>query len=61
MEKHCEQYKLINVKSIKKGDLVKLSFYVHLKDEAKSRQLVQGLGRVAGVSHVNLFFGGELF
>ena len=61
LEKHCKQYKLINMKSIKNGDLVKLSFYVYLKDQAKSRQLVQELGRVAGVSRVNLFFDKEPF
>ena len=61
LEKHCKQYKLINMKSIKNGDLVKLSFCVYLKDQAKSRQLVQELGRVAGVSRVNLFFDKEPF
>jgi uncharacterized membrane protein YhiD involved in acid resistance len=61
LEEYCKRHKLINVKSVGDGKVLELSFYVHLKDRGSSGTLVRGLGGVAGVSHVNLFFDDEPF
>ncbi len=61
LDKYCKQHKLINVKSLKDGDLLELSYYVHLKVKDKSREFVRELGRIQGVTHVNLFFDEEQF
>lgn len=61
LEKHCKRHELVNVRSIENGDLLELSFYVHLEDKDKSGLFVRELGRVPGVSRVNLFFDEEPF
>lgn len=61
LEKYCTRHELINLKSIADGDVLELSFYVHLTDREKSGQFVRELGRVPGVSRVNLFFDEEPF
>jgi uncharacterized membrane protein YhiD involved in acid resistance len=61
LERYCRDHKLVNVRSIENGNLLELSFYVHLRDQGESGQLVRELGRVPGVSRVNLFFDEEPF
>ena len=61
LEWYCKQYKLINVKSLRDGDLLELSYYINLKDRDKSGEFVRELGRTRDVSHVNLFFDEEQF
>jgi uncharacterized membrane protein YhiD involved in acid resistance len=61
LEKYCKRHNLINMRSIEDGDLFELSFYVRLQDREQSGLLVRELGRVPGVSHVNLFFDEEPF
>lgn len=57
----CRRQQLVNVRSIENGHRLELSFYIHLKDRGQSEQLVRELGRIPGVSHVNLFFDEEAF
>ncbi len=52
--KYCKQYKPINVKSRKGGDLLELTFHVTLKDVDKSEKFIRELGRIQGVSRINL-------
>ncbi len=61
LEKYCKQHKLINVKSLRNGDLLELSYYISLKAKDKSGEFVHELGRIQDVTHVNLFFDEELF
>jgi uncharacterized membrane protein YhiD involved in acid resistance len=58
---YCKQHKLINVRSLRNGDLLELSYYVNLKAKDRSEEFVRRLGRVQDVSHVNLFFDEEQF
>ena len=58
---YCKQHKLINVRSLRNGDLLELSYYVNLKAKDRSEEFVRQLGRVQDVSHVNLFFDEEQF
>lgn len=60
LKKHCKQHRLINVKSLKKGDL-ELSYYVNLEAKDKSEEFAHELGQVQDVTHVNLVFDKERF
>ena len=59
--KYCKRYKPINVKSRKGGDLLELSFHVTLKDVDKSEKFIRELGRIQGVSRINLSFDKRAF
>lgn len=61
LETYCERYKLVRLRSVKKGTFLKLFFHVHLKDREKSGQFVQELGRIPEVNRVNLFVDEEAF
>jgi uncharacterized membrane protein YhiD involved in acid resistance len=58
---YCKQHKLINVRSLRNGDVLELSYYVNLKAKDRSEEFVRRLGRVQDVSHANLFFDEEQF
>ena len=59
LEKYCRREKLINVKAMAEGDLLELSYYVHVRDRDKCSELVRELGRVKGVDHVNFYHDDE--
>jgi len=61
LEAYCARYKLVRLKSVKKGAFLELSFHVRFKDREKKELFVQELGRVPGVDRVNLFVGEEAF
>lgn len=57
--KYCGKHKLVNIKTIgEKGDnqLMELSYYITLKDEAKGPLMVSEIKTVKGVQQTNLFF-----
>jgi len=58
---YCKQHKLINVRSLRNGDLLELSYYINLKAKDRSEEFVRQLGQVQDVSQVNLFFDEEQF
>ncbi len=54
---YAKSHRLVNVKSIgEDGELLEISYYLHLKRPEDSADLVQQLGRVPGVNYANLFF-----
>lgn len=57
IESHCEQYKLINVKSLGEAEkeTLETSFYVQLTDRNRSDSLIRDLKSIDGVSRVNVF------
>ncbi len=54
LEEYCKRHRLINAKSLKKKDMLELSYYTNLKDRDKSGEFVRELGRIQGVTRVNL-------
>jgi len=54
LEEYCKRHRLINAKSLKKKDMLELSYYTNLKDRGKSGEFVRELGRIQGVTRVNL-------
>lgn len=56
MEKFCKQYKLINVRSLGRDDLLEISYYVIFKDKIRSNTLIKKLGELSDVHNINLFF-----
>ena len=59
LKKHCKRHHLINMKSYGDGERLELSFYINLRNQSKSNDLVRGLGGIEGVQNVNLFFDEE--
>jgi len=53
---YCRTHHLINMKSHGPDMPIELAFYVHFKDQDKSRQFMQELGQIDGVHNANLFF-----
>lgn len=56
MEKFCKQYKLINVRSLGRDDLLEISYYIIFKDKIRSNTLIKKLGELSDVYNINLFF-----
>ena len=57
IERHCRRYKLVNVKSLgEDGELLELSFYVHLRSTDDTAPLMRDIGRLEGISYANLYF-----
>jgi uncharacterized membrane protein YhiD involved in acid resistance len=57
--KYCGKHKLVNIKTLgEKGSsqLMELSYYVTLKDEAKGALMVSEIKSIHGVEQTNLFF-----
>lgn len=61
LKKYCFNYKLINVKALGEyeNELMEISYYVNLKNEDKSKSLINDLKKIHGVKQVNLFFDEE--
>ncbi len=55
-KKYCKSNKLINVRSIGRDDMLELSFYVVLKNNAQSSDLVKNLRDLSNTETVNLYF-----
>jgi uncharacterized membrane protein YhiD involved in acid resistance len=57
IESHCEQYKLINVKTLGEADkeTIESSFYVQMADRNRSGELVRAIKAIEGVQRVNVF------
>ncbi len=56
MEKFCKHYKLINVRSLGRDDLLEVSYYIIFKDKIKSNAFIKNLGEIPDISNINLFF-----
>jgi uncharacterized membrane protein YhiD involved in acid resistance len=57
LRRYAKHHRLVNVKSIgENGELLEISYYLHMKRPEDSGELVQRLGRVPGVNYANLFF-----
>ena len=61
LKTYCRRHKLINVKSDDEGNVYELAFYVDLKDEMKSYELLRELGKIEGISRCNIYFDEESF
>jgi uncharacterized membrane protein YhiD involved in acid resistance len=61
LRKYCRKQKLINVKSNGDGTSFELSYYIDLRNNNQNHEFVRELGRVDGVSGVNLFYDEEQF
>lgn len=59
LEAYCKKDKLINVKSLNDGNVLELSYYVHLKADDKSGAFIRSLSAIQGVEQVNLYFDEE--
>jgi uncharacterized membrane protein YhiD involved in acid resistance len=61
IDKYCKTNKLVNVKAIGEEDnnILEISYYVKLKSEEKSSELVKEIKKLEQVRHVNLFFDEE--
>lgn len=58
-EEYSRSFNLLNVKSIREGAALDLSFYVRLKSQDKATEFVSQLTKVPGVKNVNFFFDEE--
>lgn len=56
---YCATHQLISMKSYEGSEEHELSFYVRLKREEQSNELVQALKRAEGVQTINFFFDEE--
>ncbi len=56
--KYCKKQKLVNVKSVGEelNEIMEFSYYIRLKNENKSTELIADIKRIPGVENVNLFF-----
>lgn len=61
LHRHCKRHQLINMSSREEGEVLELSFYVHLKKPEQSDALVLELRRLPAVQNVNLFFDEEYY
>lgn len=61
LDKHCRNCKLVNVKAVgeEDNDVLELSYYVKLKNEERSQELIKSVKSFEGVRHANLFFDEE--
>ena len=59
LKDHCRRHQLVNVKSQEESDTLELSYYVHLKDEDRSDDLIRELRGLQGVKNASLFFDEE--
>ncbi|MBT4504035.1 MAG: DUF4956 domain-containing protein [Gemmatimonadetes bacterium] len=59
LEQYCRRHQLINVKSFGEDDLLDLSFYIRLRDQDRSNELISALSRAEGVQNANLFLDEE--
>ena len=59
--KYCKNNKLVNVKSVRSGELLEISYYVYFKTTEKSGEFLRKLSKIKGVSQANLFFDEEEF
>ncbi len=57
-KKHCKKQKIINVKTIGEEDknMMEFSYYIKLKNEDNSKELISEIKKIHGVNQVNLFF-----
>lgn len=58
LNKHCSNFKLVNVKTIgdESSNEIEFSYYLSLKEREKGTALVARIKEVSGVNFVNLFF-----
>ncbi|MCH7974076.1 MAG: DUF4956 domain-containing protein [Bacteroidetes bacterium] len=61
INQYCFSSKLLNVKSIGKGDNLELSYYVKIKNTKMNSQFVKAIKIIEGINHVNLYFDEEQF
>ena len=61
LKDHCRRHQLVNVKAQEESDILELSYYVHLKDEDRSDDLIRELRGLRGVKNASLFFDEEYY
>ena len=61
LQQECRRHQLVDIKSHEESEELELSYYVHLKDEDRSEDLIQALQRLEGTEHVSLFFDEEYY
>lgn len=61
LDKYCRNCKLVNVKAVgeEDNDVLELSYYVKLRNEDRSQELIKSVKAFEGVRHANLFFDEE--
>lgn len=61
LDKYCRNCKLVNVKAVgeEDNDVLELSYYVKLRNEDRSQDLIKSVKAFEGVRHANLFFDEE--
>ncbi len=60
LKKYCKQINLLNVKSIFNNG-TEISYHVGLRNKKINQQFIAELGKVEGVTHINLYFDEEVF
>lgn len=58
LRKHCKNFNLVNIRSIS-PDRIEVSYHVRLKDKSRIKDFVYELGKVKGVSGINLYLDEE--
>lgn len=61
MDRHCRRHKVINVQSNGPSDSLELAYYVQLRREDKSNDLVSDLKSLGDLRGISLFFDEEKF
>ena len=56
LAQYCRRHHLINTRTYDTEDHLEISFYVHLRRQEQSADLVRALGQLEEVQRINLFF-----
>ncbi len=59
MKKYCKVHRLVNVRSVKDGQQLDLTYFVNLRNRKETEALTSALGKAPHVSQVNLFYDEE--
>jgi uncharacterized membrane protein YhiD involved in acid resistance len=59
LQEYSSSFNLVNLKSVREGATLELSFYVRLKKQENAPEFISQLSKVDGVKNVNFFFDEE--
>lgn len=59
LKKYCKVHRLVNVRSVKDGNQLDLTYFVNLRSRKDTETLTRELGNAPNVSQVNMFFDEE--
>lgn len=59
MKKYCKVHRLVNVRSVKDGQQLDLTYFVNMRNRKETEALTSALGKAPHVSQVNLFYDEE--